>query len=174
MQRSGQSRISHYYKCCLVTSRAATNDYFDNRLKVASAILGRNTNYHNHLIFPHDPVAARPISRQSKKKRLCRQPLLRDRTQKTKNRMHKIWCIYSVSPKYTLKLRTFKYRLKNKHKKKKLNPKIIYRNVSSYSTCSPCSLGMCSLTIKTIKIDTWYTFYSRLLLIRPILSYKYK
>ena len=159
MQRSGQSRISHYYKCCLVTSRAATNDYFDNRLKVASAILGRNTNYHNHLIFPHDPVAARPISRQSKKKRLCRQPLLRDRTQKTKN---------------TLKLRTFKYRLKKKHKKKKLNPKIIYRNVSSYSTCSPCSLGMCSLTIKTIKIDTWYTFYSRLLLIRPILSYKYK
>ena len=49
-------------------------------LKVPSAILGRNINDHVHLIFPHDPLAARPISRPSKK--LCRQPVRRDRTQK--------------------------------------------------------------------------------------------
>ena len=33
-------------------------------LKVVSAMLGRNINDHIHLIFPHDPLAARPISRQ--------------------------------------------------------------------------------------------------------------
>ena len=37
-------------------------------LKVDSAILGRNINYPIHLIFPHDPLAARLISRPSKKR----------------------------------------------------------------------------------------------------------
>ena len=37
-------------------------------LKVVSAILGRNKNDHIHLIFPHHPLAARPISRPSKKR----------------------------------------------------------------------------------------------------------
>ena len=50
-------------------------------LKVASAMLGQNIKDHIHLIFPHDPLAARPISRASKKPSLCRQPMLRDRTQ---------------------------------------------------------------------------------------------
>ena len=31
-------------------------------LKVISAMLGRNINDHIHLIFSHDPLAARPIS----------------------------------------------------------------------------------------------------------------
>ena len=35
-------------------------------LKVASAILGRYINDHVHLIFPHGPLAACPISRPSK------------------------------------------------------------------------------------------------------------
>ena len=33
--------------------------FFIPGLKVVSAILGRNINYHIHLIFPHDPLAAR-------------------------------------------------------------------------------------------------------------------
>ena len=37
-------------------------------LKVASAILGWNINDHVHLIFPPDPLAARPVSRSSKKR----------------------------------------------------------------------------------------------------------
>jgi hypothetical protein len=37
-------------------------------LKVVSAILGRNINDLIHLIFPHDPLAARPISRALKKR----------------------------------------------------------------------------------------------------------
>ena len=39
---------------------------FSGVLKVASAMLGQNINDHIHLIFPHDPLAARPISRPSK------------------------------------------------------------------------------------------------------------
>ena len=35
--------------------------------RVVSDILGRNLNDHIHLIFPHDPLAARPMSRGSKK-----------------------------------------------------------------------------------------------------------
>ena len=42
--------------------------------------LGRNINYHIHLIIPHVPLASL-ISRPSKK-HLCRQPMLRDHTQK--------------------------------------------------------------------------------------------
>ena len=37
-------------------------------LKVVPAILGQNINDHVHLIFPHDPLAARPISRPSKRR----------------------------------------------------------------------------------------------------------
>ena len=36
-------------------------------LKVVSVILGRNINDLIHLIFPPDPLAARPIRRTSKK-----------------------------------------------------------------------------------------------------------
>ena len=50
--------------------------------KVVSAIPGRRINDHVHLISPHDPLAARPINRPSKQTRLCRQHMLRDRTQK--------------------------------------------------------------------------------------------
>ena len=36
-------------------------------LTVVTVIVGRNIDYHIHLIFPHDPRAARPLSRPSKK-----------------------------------------------------------------------------------------------------------
>lgn len=51
-------------------------------LKVVSAIAGPNINDHIH---PHDPLAARPISRPSKK-RVCRKPRLRDLFTKTIDR----------------------------------------------------------------------------------------
>ena len=50
-------------------------------LKVVSAILGRNINYPVHLICPPDPLAARPVSRTSKKHVSVGQPVLRDHTQ---------------------------------------------------------------------------------------------
>ena len=37
----------------------------ESYLKVVSVILGRNINDHIHLFFPHDPLAARPVSRPS-------------------------------------------------------------------------------------------------------------
>ena len=40
----------------------------ENPLKVVSVISGPIINDHIHLIFPNDPLAARPISRLSKKR----------------------------------------------------------------------------------------------------------
>ena len=47
--------------------RAQSAKYQKCPLKVVSDILGRNLNDHIHLIFPHDPLAAHPMNRGSKK-----------------------------------------------------------------------------------------------------------
>ena len=52
------------------------NSHRQWKLRVVSAILGRNINDHIRLIFPHNPQAARPVSWPSKTLCLCRQPVL--------------------------------------------------------------------------------------------------
>ena len=59
-----------------------SNEEHKLALKVVSVILGRNINYHIHLIFPRESPSCPPHKPAVKTLHVCRQPGLRDHTQK--------------------------------------------------------------------------------------------
>jgi len=61
---TGQSYIQHIHEKFIKTLRTWQCAVM---LKVVSAISGPNKNYHIHLIFPNDPLAALSINRLPKK-----------------------------------------------------------------------------------------------------------